>query len=198
MAQLKVLAVDDDDRVCEYLRDLLEPDGCAVTTIGDPASALQTLRTHKFHILTLDLHMPEMSGMELLVEIRKVEPDIAVIILTGYPSIDTATDAINLDVSAYVKKPFSGEELRETIARVARKKGIVVRREDELHVTIGDNLRNVRRARNLTLKDLGQRTGLSASQLSQIERAESSASVSTLFRVATALDLTITDLLDDF
>ena len=53
--------------------------------------------------------------------LAKVDKDIAAIILTAYPSLESATDAINLDVSAYMQKPFSGEDMRETIARVARK-----------------------------------------------------------------------------
>jgi ribosome-binding protein aMBF1 (putative translation factor) len=97
-----------------------------------------------------------------------------------------------------MQKPFSADELRQTIARVARKKGIVVRREDELHITIGRNIRAARKKRNLTLKEMGRRSGLSVSLLSQIERAESSASVSSLFKIATALDVRITELFGEF
>ncbi|MCA9698029.1 MAG: helix-turn-helix transcriptional regulator, partial [Myxococcales bacterium] len=74
----------------------------------------------------------------------------------------------------------------------------VVRREDELHITIGQRIREVRKKRELTLKQMGRRTNLSVSLLSQIERAESSASVSSLYKIANALDVRIVELFGDF
>ncbi len=199
MSRLRVLVIDDDQSVCEYLQELLTPDGCEVVAIHDPEQALAKLKAKEsFHIMILDLRMPGMNGIELLDKIRKVDKDVAVIILTAFPSLESATDAINLDVSAYMQKPFSGEEMRETIARVARKKGIVVRREDELHITIGKRIRSFRKEKSLTLKQMGRRTNLSVSLLSQIERAESSASVSSLYKIANALDVRIVDLFGDF
>jgi ribosome-binding protein aMBF1 (putative translation factor) len=97
-----------------------------------------------------------------------------------------------------MQKPFSGEDMRETIARVARKKGIVVRREDELHITIGARIREERRKKQLTLKQMHKRAGLSVSLLSQIERAESSASVSSLFKIANALEVRVSELFGEF
>nr|WP_217910104.1 response regulator [Pseudenhygromyxa sp. WMMC2535] len=194
------MIIDDDVKVCEYLQELLTPDGCEVVSINDPDQGLARLKEEKdnFHILILDLKMPGINGLQLLEKIRKVDKDIAAIILTAYPSLESATDAINLDVAAYMQKPFSGEDMRETIARVARKKGIVVRREDELHITIGRRIREVRRQKGLTLKQMGRRTNLSVSLLSQIERAESSASVSSLFKIANSLDVRISELFGDF
>jgi DNA-binding NtrC family response regulator len=156
------------------------------------------MRGDEFHICIVDLMMPKLSGIDLLEQIRKVDNDIAVIILTGYPSLETATASIEHDVSAYIKKPFSVDEFRAVIERIARKKGLVLRKEDELHQTIGRNIRELRKTRGLTLKQMSRRTKLSVSLLSQIERAESSASVSSLFKVATALDVRITELFGDF
>ncbi len=101
-------------------------------------------------------------------------------------------------MSAYIKKPFTGEEFREVLQRIAKQKGLALRKEDELHITIGRNIRELRKAKNLTLKQMSRRTNLSVSLLSQIERAESSASVSSLYKVATALDVKLTDLFGDY
>ena len=198
VAQLKVLVVDDDQAICDYLTELLTPDDCDVASVSDPEQALELIREERFHIVTLDLMMPQMGGIELLQRIRDTDREIAVIILTGYPSVETATDAINLDVSAYMQKPFSADEIRDTIARVVRKKGIVVRREDEMHIIIGANIRRLRKQRGLTLKELGRRSSISVSLLSHLERAEGSVSVSSLFRIATALGAKVTDLLGDY
>ena len=198
MSQLSILVVDDDKDVCEYLEDFLSHDGYRVVTCNDPTQVVDVMRGSEFHICIVDLMMPKLSGIDLLSHIRKVDNDIAIIILTGYPSLETATASIEHDVSAYIKKPFSVDDFRGVIERIARKKGLVLRKEDELHQTIGRNIRELRKTRGLTLKQMSRRTKLSVSLLSQIERAESSASVSSLFKVATALDVRITELFGDF
>jgi DNA-binding NtrC family response regulator len=197
-SQLNLLVVDDDKDVCEYLEDFLTHDGYNVTTINDPTQVVETLKGGDYHVCIVDLMMPKLSGIDLLGMIRKQDDDVAVIILTGYPSLETATASIEHDVSAYIKKPFSVDEFRAVIERIAKKKGLVLRKEDELHQTIGRNIRELRKTRGLTLKQMSRRTKLSVSLLSQIERAESSASVSSLFKVASALDVRITQLFGDF
>src|SRR4051794_17061591 len=156
------------------------------------------MRETEYHVVILDLMMPKLSGMDLLGQIRKADDDIAVIIFTGNPSLETAKGSIEHEVSAYISKPFDTDEFRDVLARIAKKKGLVLRREDELHQTIGRHIREARKLRGLTLKQMSRRTNLSVSLLSQIERAESSASVSSLFKVATALDVRITELFGDF
>ena len=195
--QLSLLVVDDDVDVCTYLEELLVRDGFAVKTVHDPAEAVEVLRQGEFHICIVDLMMPRISGIDLLSQIRRIDDDIAVIILTGHPSLDTATASIQHEVSAYIHKPFTPADFRDVIARIAKKKGLVLRREDELHAAIGRQIRDLRKARGLTLKQMARRTNLSVSLLSQIERAESSASVSSLYKVAKALDVPITELFGD-
>jgi DNA-binding NtrC family response regulator len=196
--QLSILVIDDDRDICEYLHDFLTSEGYGVKVVNDSTVALDELKQGEYHVAVLDLMMPKLSGIDLLEQIRQVDDDIAVIILTGYPSLETATSSIGYDVSAYIQKPFSIDEFRETLGRIAKKKGLLLRREDELHATIGRTIRELRKARGLTLKQMSRRTSLSVSLLSQIERAESSASVSSLFKVATALDVSLTDLFGDF
>ncbi len=196
--QLNILVVDDDRDVCEYLQDFLTSEGYLVTVVNDPTQALEAMRSDEFHVVVLDIMMPKLNGIDLLEQIRATDDDIAVIILTGYPSLETATSSIEHDVSAYIRKPFTISEFREAIQRIAKKKGLILRREDELHATIGRSIRELRKARGLTLKQMSRRTKLSVSLLSQIERAESSASVSSLFKVATALDVRITELFGGF
>ena len=193
-AKLSVLVVDDDPDILEYLQDFLQAEGFEVTTLSYPSVAVDRIRDEVFHMVVLDLMMPKLSGLDLLHQIRGVDDDIAVIILTGHPSLDTATASIQHEVSAYIHKPFTPAEFRDVIARIAKKKGLVLRREDELHAALGRQIRDLGKARGLTLKQMARRTNLSVSLLSQIERAESSASVSSLFKVATALDVRLTDL----
>ena len=115
-----------------------------------------------------------------------------------YPSLETAVQSMKLDAVDYLKKPFNPEEFRVVVDRVMRKKGLLRSPEENLHRVIGETIRGLRKDRNLTLKQMARRTGLSVSLLSQIERAESSASVSSLYKIANALDVRIIELFGDF
>lgn len=198
MKNLRILVVDDDKEVCEYLETLLVAEGHLVYCLQDPTLAIQEVRKERFHVACVDLLMPKLSGLELLAKIREIDSDLAVILLTGYPSVDSVSQSIALNVSAYLTKPVSAEDLRDTLRRVATKKGLLRSQHDLLHQTIGQTIRKLRRDRRLTLKQLARKTGLSVSLLSQIERAQSSASISTLFKVSTALSVRIHDLFGEF
>jgi two-component system, OmpR family, response regulator len=106
--------------------------------------------------------------------------------------------SMKLDAVDYLKKPFDPDEFREVVGRVMRKKGLLRSPEENLHRVIGETVRNLRKDANLTLKQMARRTGLSVSLLSQIERAESSASISSLYKIAVALDVKIQDLFGDY
>jgi DNA-binding response OmpR family regulator len=164
-----------------------------VNTQSDPTKVLDELKKDEFHVVILDLMMPEINGLELLEEIRNFDRDIAIIIFTGYPSVDTAVMSLRYKVDDYIRKPFDIEEFNDSLERILREKGLLIDPEEELLITIGQNIRQSRKEQNLTLKQMSRRTGLSVSLLSQIERAESSASVSSLFKLATALDCRVTD-----
>jgi FixJ family two-component response regulator len=142
--------------------------------------------------------MPRQDGIETLRKLRKIDRDLAVVIITGYPSLETAVQSMKLDAVDYLKKPFDPDEFREVVDRVMRKKGLLRSPEENLHRVIGETVRNLRKEANLTLKQMARRTGLSVSLLSQIERAESSASISSLYKIAVALDVKIQDLFGDY
>ncbi len=197
-SQVGILIVDDDKEICDYMETFLARDGFAVKTLTAPQDAVEEVRTGKYHLVILDLMMPKTDGIELLRQIRKVDTDIAVIIFTGYPSLETAVASMKLDVVDYIKKPFNPDEFREVIDRVMKRKGLARSPEEELHKVIGSTIRMLRKERGLTLKQMARRTSLSVSLLSQIERAESSASISSLYKIALALDTRITRLFGDF
>ncbi len=194
----KILIVDDDQDICEYMETMLEANGYEVDTISDPTTVIEAIRANEYHVLVIDLMMPELGGIELIQQIRRIDTDVAIVVSTGYPSVDTAVDALKLNVSDYIRKPFDIEEFREMIADVLRRKGILLNPEEELHRSIGAIVRRIRKEQDLTLKQLARRTGLSVSLLSQIERAESSASVSSLYKIASGLGIKLTVLFGEF
>lgn len=198
LSAVRVLVVDDDKAICEYMETFLSKDGFEVKTLNDPSEAPEEVKNGGYHLVVLDLMMPKMDGLQVLERIRKVDNDVAVVIFTGYPSLETAVQSMKLDAVDYLKKPFNPEEFRVVVDRVMRKKGLLRSPEENLHRVIGETIRNLRKDRNLTLKQMARRTGLSVSLLSQIERAESSASISSLYKIAVALDARIRDLFGDY
>lgn len=195
---MKILIVDDDRAILDYMQMLLEKDGHEIRTLGDPSGVEEEIRAGGYHLVILDLMMPKMDGIETLTQIRKLDTDVAVVIYTGFPNLETAVASMKLDVVDYLKKPFNPDEFREVLDRVMKKKGLARSPEEELHRTIGEIIRGLRKDQALTLRQLSRRTGLSVSLLSQIERAESSASIPSLYKIAVALESKVSDLFGDF
>ena len=191
---VRILIVDDDKAICDFMQSLLEKDGFIVKTLSDSTLVEDEVRQGDYHVLILDLMMPKMDGIEVLKKIRAIDSDIAVIIFTAHPNLDSAVASMKLDAVDYIKKPFNVDEFREVLARVMKKKGLARTPEEQLHKIIGDTIRTMRKEKELTLKQMSRRTGLSISLLSQIERAESSPSISSLYKIAIALDSKIQDL----
>ncbi len=198
VAAVRVLVVDDDKDVCDFMETFLVKDGFEVRTLSDATKVEDEVRVGAYNLLILDMMMPQLDGISVLKAVRKVDSDIAVVVFTGYPSIETAVQAMQLEAVDYLSKPFNPEEFREVLERVRRKKGLLKSPEENLHRVIGETVRGLRKARGLTLKQMSKRTNLSVSLLSQIERAESSASISSLFKIATALDVRIQSLFGDY
>jgi two-component system OmpR family response regulator len=195
---VEILVVDDDPDICDYMQTMLSQAGYIVQTLTNPSRAIEELRAGRYHIVVLDLMMPKVDGIEVLKAMRKIDSDVAIVILTGYPSVETAVESLKLDVSDYIKKPFDADDFLNAIERICRKKGLLTDSEELLHATIGRSIRRLRKDQDLTLKQMSRRTGLSVSLLSQIERAESSASVSSLHKVARALTCRLTELFGEF
>jgi DNA-binding NtrC family response regulator len=191
---VRILIVDDDKAICDYMQTLLEKDGFIVKTMSDPTLVEDEVRSGDYHVLILDVMMPKLDGIEVLKRVRTIDTDVAVIMFTAHPNLDTAVASMKLDAVDYIKKPFNVDEFREVLARVMKKKGLARTPEEQLHKIIGDTIRSMRKERELTLKQMSRRTGLSISLLSQIERAESSPSISSLYKIAVALDSKIHDL----
>jgi len=195
---MRILIVDDDRAICDYMQTLLERDGYLVKTLSDPTNVTAEVKKEDYHLVILDLMMPKRDGIEVLREIRKHDKDIAVVIFTGYPNLDTAVASMKLDAVDYIKKPFNVDEFRAVIARVMRKKGLSLTPEEELHKVIGETIRTLRKEKSLTLRQIARRTGLSVSLLSQIERAETSASISSLYKISVGLQARIRDLFGNY
>ncbi len=194
--KLRVLVIDDDEDICLYLKEFLTREGYRVTTISKPLDALPEIKEGRHQIVLLDVRMPEVDGVELLREIRSIDSDVCVIVMTAYPSVESAVDTMKSDAFDYLRKPFELEQLRAVIQRAIREKGLMIDAEERVNQLLGAKIRQLRKERALTLKQLANKTALSVSLISQIELGKSAASVSTLRKLATALGVTMSYLFE--
>ncbi len=194
---INILVIDDDKDICLALKKLFTLDGYRVKSISRPKNALRAIEKNTYHLILLDLKMPEMSGEELLNKIRKVDPDICVIVLTAFPSVDSAVQVFKNQVSDYIQKPFKIADLRDRVRNALKAKMLIMEPEEQLNQKIGMKVRELRGRNKLTLKQLAERTNLSVSLISQVERAESAASVSTLNKIVSALNIKLAYLFED-
>jgi len=194
--KLRVLVVDDDEDICLYLREFLTREGFKVSTVSKPADALLEIREGKHQLVLLDVRLPGVDGVDLLRQVRAIDSDICVIVMTGYPSVQTAVDSMKAAAFDYLQKPFDLQELRAVMERAIREKGLIVDAEERVNQMLGARIRALRKGRSLTLRQLANKTALSVSLISQIELGKSAASVATLRKLATALGVSLSELFD--
>jgi DNA-binding NtrC family response regulator len=121
----RILIVDDEEIVRESLSGWLEQDGYAVETAADGASGLERLKEGTWSILLVDLKMPGMDGLQVLEAARKQQPDLSVVMITAFATVETAVKAIKLGASDYIVKPFDPEELSLLIQKIVAQQAVV-------------------------------------------------------------------------
>ena len=193
----RILIVDDDRENGQFLEQQLSAKGCKAVWFDDPRKALQTVRRGAFQVGILDLKMPHMNGVELFKRLREKDPDLGMIILTGYPSVDTALATLKTGAYDYVRKPYKWEELNKIVHRVLEEKGIFLDTEALTNQRIGKRIKEFRLRRNWTIAKLAAQTQLSKSLISQIENAKNSASLFSLSKIARSLNVRLADIVQD-
>ncbi len=118
----KLLIADDEETIRWALRELFMQDGWEVHCAGDGAEAARMAAGTEYDYLISDLRMPGLSGADLLRETRRRKPDMGVTLLTGYPSLETAVEALRLGAWDYRAKPFSVLALKERVDEFCRLK----------------------------------------------------------------------------
>jgi two-component system response regulator PilR (NtrC family) len=107
MAQIyNILVVDDEESIREFLEIFLSSEGYIVSTTPDPLNTLEIIKKGNIDICISDIKMPGMNGVELLREIKKIKPEMPVIMITAFASMDTAIDAMKEGALDYISKPF--------------------------------------------------------------------------------------------
>jgi DNA-binding response OmpR family regulator len=118
----KILIVDDEDIARLTLAEILRLEGYEIMSVSNGEAAVEALRCEPFDVMVLDLKMAGMSGMDVLRVVVDKMPDLSIIVLTAYGTIDTAIQAIRYRVHDYLLKPVSPEEVLESIEEALAKK----------------------------------------------------------------------------
>jgi two-component system, OmpR family, alkaline phosphatase synthesis response regulator PhoP len=118
---LRILAIDDDQDARQMLGHMLRQAGYDVTLVGDAEQALQKLGESSFDIVISDICLPRLSGLDLLRQVREKGLDCEVIILTAFPAVDSAVQALHDGAIDYLMKPLTQEVLLTAMARVEEK-----------------------------------------------------------------------------
>jgi len=115
---MKILVIDDEPVVLNSCRKVLEEDGFDVYLVPSADEALKVMKNEGFDLLLVDIKMPKHDGIYLMQKVKEKWPDIPIIVMSGYPTPDTITDGAKMGADAFIAKPFTPDELLETIRQV--------------------------------------------------------------------------------
>ena len=110
--QIKILIVDDDKVVAAILKDLLSDRDRSVDVCHDGLAAIEGIQKNSYDLIIVDLVMPRMGGLDVLKYAKRVNPDVIVIIITGYASLETAIMAVKEGAYDYIRKPCKLDEIK--------------------------------------------------------------------------------------
>jgi DNA-binding NtrC family response regulator len=127
----KVLIVDDDKAFLAILAERMQNRGMEVSTADSAAAALKMLEKETYDAVLLDLMMPEMGGIEALQIMRKKQPEVQVIFVTGHPSVSKGVEAMKLGAMDFIPKPVDMNELTEKIHQAKAGRMILVEKRSQ-------------------------------------------------------------------
>jgi two-component system response regulator HydG len=118
-----ILIIDDDENIAKTFTAVLEKQGYSVDTAKDGGEAIKKLNTERYDVALVDIRLPDIDGIELLTKMKKTIPKTLRIIITGYPSVQNAIEAINKGADGYIVKPIDPEDLLAKIKEQLEKQG---------------------------------------------------------------------------
>lgn len=122
----RILVVDDEESIREFLEIMLRKEGYEVTTAEDGAKGLEIIKKKTFDLVISDLQMPNMTGLELLKNVRDSYPDLLFMMITAFGTTETAVEAMKLGAYDYITKPFKIDEVRIVIGNALRSRNLEV------------------------------------------------------------------------
>ncbi len=193
-SEVRILVLDDDTSVCRVIQAALAPNDFKVESLSDPTLMEAALRDHQYHLVILDYVIPGLEAEQVLGWVREFQANASIIVVTAYPSIDSALNCLRARTYDYLTKPFPIAQLQKTVLRCLEGRGLLRMSETALKESLGNAIRERRKALGLTLAQMAQRTGVSLGYLSQIELGKNSASIETLYKISLGLGIKMAEL----
>ena len=119
----RIIALDDVEDAGTLIKKILTKKGHDVSAFTEEEDAINFARTNKVDLAILDIKLKNMSGVEVLEQLKKISPDMHAIMLTGYPTVETARESISLGADEYCVKPIDRSELEKKVAKVLKARG---------------------------------------------------------------------------
>jgi len=191
---VRLLVLDDDPAIGRLVQAALQGHDFVIDTVTDPGRVEEQLRAQTYHVVILDYVLPGLDTDQVMQWIHELQPDAAVIVITAFPSMDSAVHCLRAHTYDYLTKPFPVESLQKSVLRCLESRGLLRLSEEALREQLGSAIRERRKALGLTLAEMAKRTNVSLGYLSQIELGKNSASIETLYRIALGLRVRVADL----
>ena len=193
--EIRILVVDDDPATCAVIQAALANRDFQIDTVTDPMLVEGVLgRKSHYHLIVMDYVIPGLDADQVFGWIRDNQPEANIVVVTGYPSVDSALSCLRARTYDYLTKPFQVDHLREIVIRCLEGKGLLRMTEAALRESLGAAIREKRKQLGFTLSNMSERTGVSLGYLSQIELGKNSASIETLYRICLALGIKMSEL----
>jgi len=125
-AKANILIVDDEIGVCYTIKDILEDEGYGVSITLNGNDAIEAIKDNSFHVAIIDINLPDISGLEILKEIRSMNLDLYSIMLTAAATLENSIKALNQGAYAYIVKPFQVEQLKDIVKRATDEQHLVL------------------------------------------------------------------------
>lgn len=193
-SEVRILVLDDDAAVCRVIQAALAPNDFRVEVVCEPVEVEAALKGGPYHLIILDYVIPGLEAEQVLTWVREHQAQASLIVVTAYPSIDSALACLRARTYDYLTKPFPIALLQKTVMRCLEGRGLLRMSESALRESLGTAIRERRKALSLTLAQMAQRTGVSLGYLSQIELGKNSASIETLYRISLGLGIKMSEL----
>lgn len=186
---IDIAVLDDDGDFLTYIEDLLRDEGrYSVRTFALPQELFASAEVRLPDMLLLDMKMGGSTGEEVLERLLSRWPDLCIIVVTGYPSLENMRATFKLRVFDYLAKPFSLSQLRQVLQNAIQQFGLGQTPQDRLRERLGHRIKLLRVERDWSLRDLAGATKLSVSQISSIERGTNLPSIESLLSLCKAFD----------
>jgi DNA-binding NtrC family response regulator len=189
IGHVDIAVLDDDLDFRNYIEDLLRDEGnYTVRTFAEPSELFISADGRVPDIVLLDMKMGSATGEEVVEQLLQRWPELCIVVITGYPSLENMRATFKLRVFDYLAKPFSLAQLRQTLQNAIEQFSLGRTPQDRLRERLGHRIKLLRVERDWSLKDLAAAAKLSVSQISSIERGANLPSVESLLAICRAFE----------